>query len=290
MGIVDADEQRRFAENYADIAVLTSDFDANDPYFAYLPEDATCRTAPNDLFENCVSWFGTKKDPKSTREFMVRKAKSDRLLLVPRGADDAATWVNRVHCCFPTVHSYEVRAAKQWVVRGANLLHNVKADSSGACVLNDEPRYAKLRARAFEISSLATACETKSADCAIGPVDPTEVKVCATKQANGGLLPSAFGPTGELPGVCLYQSLKGRFAIYRGQQPSKRDMVFKWGLSGGFSALSTTIATTTVGINVGPTDMVYSESLDAMVVIDGASGGVNLIGLTTFAPLGNPYL
>jgi hypothetical protein len=310
-GLTDADEASsarlaQFAANHADFVELTSDFDSADPYFndARVEASEQCqgkveRKAGDGLRTTCESWFGTKAEPKATREFTIYEADADDLVVRPRVAADSsgspAQWVLRVHCCFPTIHSYVVRAGRQWVVRGSGLLTRMRGGTSTACYKDDTAvRRAKWRSRAFEIASSA-ACTVSAAgtqsqsDCAIGPVDPTAPdEVCVTDQTSKGILPSLFGSA--LPQDCLFESLKGRFAIYRGRQPSKRDMVFKWTVTGGFSPLSTTIATASTGLNVVPMDMVYSESLDALVVIDGASGGVNLVGLTFFAPLGQPYL
>jgi hypothetical protein len=314
LGLTDTDEVSsaalaQFAANHADFVELTSDFDSADPYFA----DARVEGSPlcksptverpgnNDLRTSCESWFGTKAEPKATREFTIYEADADDLVLRPRAAADSRftpkQLVSLVHCCFPTVHRYVVRAGKHWVVRGSGLLTRMRGGANTACYKDKSVRRAKWRSRAYEISSSAdcvpsaagTSGTQSTSDCAIGPVDPNAPdEVCVTDQTGKGIPPSLFGSV--LPQDCLFESLKGRFAIYRGRQPSKRDMVFRWTVTGGFSPLSTTIATASTGLNVVPMDMVYSESLDALVVIDGASGGVNLVGLTFFAPLGQPYL
>lgn len=306
-GLTDPDQLDSFAAAHADFVVFTNDFDPADPFWGEAVKQAK-RDDPNpycpkdiaDPYNRCLSWFGTRDEPKDTREFMVRRSQNDDLVIVPRNSQDAQTWVMRAHCCFRNVASYEVRAGRQWVVRGSSLLSQITEGTDDAtglkhCSRDASPRRAKLRSRVFEIAS-STACAKDatgnlvSKDCAVGPIDATGVvEVCQTTDASKGIRPQEFGSS-SLPAACLYDSLKGRFAIYRGQQPSTRDMAFTWAVSGGFSALGATIASSTVGYNVLPTDMVYSESLDAFVIIDGASGGLNLVGVANFSALGQPYL
>jgi hypothetical protein len=144
----------------------------------------------------------------------------------------------------------------------------------------------------FEISSSAKECAVPKdgaarPNCFIGPAVANAVdEVCVVPRAKGGVSPSES----DLPAGCVFDFLKGRFAIYRGLQPSKRNMAFNWTVKGGFSGLGVSLVNTTTGQNVMPMNMVYSESLDALVVVDGASGGLHLFGLVPFAPLGTPYL
>jgi hypothetical protein len=296
---------KAFAATHADFVVLTEDFDKESPYFAASAEQQTLR-------DSCEDFFGTRDDKKSTRDFLVYAAGGSELSLRPRGVDDVDTQkriVAMVHDCFPSVHHYEVRAGKQWVVKGGSFLSHMR-ESNGRCVTDTDVRRIKLRGRAFEISSSAEICQQEeegkqnSASCGIGPVDPTALdEVCVTSKAHGdqkmdaqlypdlaplAIRPSDFGTS--LPRDCLFESLKGRFAIYRGQQPSARDMAFTWTVTGGFAAMEATIVSTSVGANVTPEDMVYSESLEALLIVDSASGGLDLVGLGSFNLIGQPYL
>jgi len=304
--------QKAFAAAHADFVTFTADFDSTDPYWAEAkktPVDASAvggstveaycpakLTVKDDPYKSCLAWFGTKAEPKGTsREFIIRESQNDDLLIEPRSSTNADVWVARAHCCFRNVTSYEVRAGQQWVVRGSSLLSRVKVgENNQRCERDLSPRRTKLRSRVFEIAS-ETACTKDakgspvSANCAIGAVVDPAVDVCRTQKNSVGVLPSEFTNRG-LPEECLYNSLKGRFAIYRGHSASVRDMAFKWTVTGGFSVLAASIASSTVGYNVLPMDMIYSESLDAFIVVDGASGGLNLIGLSNFSALGQPYL
>jgi hypothetical protein len=284
-----------FALAHADFVEFKSDFDDNDPYFAAGQNVGVC----DELFEGrsridgCRDVFGTNKVPKPAREFVIREATSDQLLIEPRDTDDPATLVKQAHCCFPNVHRYQVRAARQWVVRssGTGLLHNIvrqgTGDTPNACIRDQSPRRQHLRSRVFEISVDAKACPLEATNCAVGTA--ADGDVCKLSE-NRAALPSDFGPSASLANWCMFESIKARFAIYRGREPSVRDMTYRWAVSGGFVPLSTSIASASVGLNVVPMDMVYSEPLNAMVVVDGASGGVNLVDLTSFGMLSQPFL
>lgn len=282
-----------FAEQHADFVVLTSDFNESEPY--YTSEGVSeCEVfgqrKEKPLHELCTSLFGTKDEPRGKyREFMIETAQDDDLLLTPRETGDAETLVRQARCCFLNVASYQVRAANQWLVRGNTLYHRMTGSADSACRVQTDAWRDRFRDRALEIAS--SACTTDSSNvvdqnCQIGPSVASDV--CVVAQNTGAIPTSAFGTV--LPKECVFESLKGRFAIYRGREPSRRDMAFKWKVTGGFGIMASQISTSAYQQNVVPTDMVYSEALDAFVVIDGESGGVNLVGMTNFAPLGQPYL
>ncbi len=285
----------RFAQDHADFVVFTGDFDSTDPYWAKAANQKKYCPDTTDPYRDCVSWFGTRKDKKTTREFTIRESQNDDLVIAPRDVDSPDLWVEHAQCCFRNVAAYEVRAGKQWVVKGASLLSQMNGGGENqACTKDTSQRRSKLRSRVFEIASASDLCKQdettgkpSSKDCAIGAADPA-VDVCVTAEASRGIWSEL--DSGVLPAECLFNALKGRFAIYRGQQPSVRDMAFKWTISGGFAPLGASIASSTVGLNVLPMDMVYSESMDAFVIVDGASGGLNLVGMANFSALGQPYL
>ncbi|HMA94865.1 MAG TPA: hypothetical protein VKP30_19375 [Polyangiaceae bacterium] len=284
----------QFASLHSDFVVLTGNFDSNDPYFKSASQAVPSQCSQvvvdgggTELRSSCEALFGTYDEPVGrAREFVIREAQADDLLLVPLGEGEPALWATRVHCCFPpTAHRYEVRAGNQWVVGGNTFLHRMTGTSDSACRRDPDPRRAKLRGRAFEIASREK-CDPKTPRCAIGPA--TDLDPCVLEHPDKGVVPSAFGVS--VPAACLFDSLKARFAIYRGQQPSVRDMMFKWRVTGGFSTLSSLIGSSTSQITAAPVDMVYSESLGALVVVDGASGGLSLIGFQRFAPMRDPFL
>jgi hypothetical protein len=232
---------------------------------------------------------------------LIREAYHNQLVLTPRAGEnindskaEIQKTLDRIHCCFPAVHSYEIRAANQWVVRGTNLLHDIVPGAGLRCVKDCSPRRSRLKSRVFEVSSSAPECEEQGTgvarpDCFIGPVVKTATdEVCVVSTPSGGIKPSSL--SSDLPAGCVFDSLKGRFAIYRGLQPSVRDLSFTWTVSGGFSNLAVSLVSSSSGHSVMPENMIYSESLDALVVVDGVSGGLNLFSLEPFASMGEPYL
>jgi hypothetical protein len=291
-----------FASNHGDFVVLMSDFDEDDPYFKDKGLAKRCN-ADNDVRQSCEEWFGTSVDPRASRELSIREAYHNQLVLTPRpnkdeqiNEDERAkrTTIERIHCCFPAVHKYEVRAANQWVVRGSRLLHDIIPGAGLRCVKDCSPRSAKKKNRVFEVSSKSTDCIDKGdgaarPNCFIGPIVTGAIdEVCTVSSSSGGVKPSSLSK--ELAEGCVFDSLKGRFAIYRGLEPSTRDMSFTWKVTGGFTGMGVSLVSTSTGQSVMPEHMIYSESLDALVVIDGVSGGLNLFGLEPFASLGQPYL
>ncbi|HEY5958343.1 MAG TPA: hypothetical protein VIV60_17385, partial [Polyangiaceae bacterium] len=213
----------QFALTHADYVELTDDFDDNDPYFGTDQRNIDgCLElfAERDRISGCRALFGTAKVTKPAREFVIRHAQSDELLIEPRNADDPVTLVKQTHCCFPNVHSYRVRAGRQWMVSStSSLLHNMRSDGD-KCVKDVSPRRQLLRSRAFEISSSAQACTSGVGalsglvPCGIGPGN--EIDDVCVLDANRAALPGEFGPNQTLPSLCLFESIKGRFAIYRG--------------------------------------------------------------------------
>lgn len=287
LGITDAEGLAKFAASHGDFVVLLSDFDDEDPYFKAQAKvcDEAFDVEDGDLATACEGWFGTAAEPSETRELMIREAYHNKLVLAPRKKDAKA--MQRLHCCFPSARQYEIRAEQQWVVRGNRLLHDIIPDSkskSARCIRDCSPRATKLKNRLFEISSSSADCAEGSADtseCWIGRAEKDAV--CVLPGASGGVKP------GELPNGCVFDFLKGRFAIYRGLVPSIRDMAFSWTVSGGFAVLATSLGSASTGFSVMPEQMTYSESLDSLVVVDGQSGGLSLFGLGSFTSSGEPY-
>ena len=292
MGASDEQVLDRFVQRHDDFAELTDDFDQDDPYFDSSAAADRCGTT--DLLDSCQAWFGTREDPLPARELRIVEAYHSQLIVSPRSAQPAETWVQRIHCCFPSVHGYVIRAGDQWVVRGSQLLSDIVPGDGLRCVRDCEPRRSHLHNRVFEIASTDPTCASPPPDsadlpdCWIGPVDADGSDLCTTDAVTGGIDPSEIGTS--LPGPCVYDSLKARFSIYRGLEQSARDMTFSWTVRGGFSPLTTSIVSQSAGLSVLPQEMLYSEQLDAMVVVDGESGGLSLVGLGSFEPLGEPYL
>ncbi|MGC4066527.1 MAG: hypothetical protein QM784_18210 [Polyangiaceae bacterium] len=288
------DEQSlSFATNHGDFVVMMSDFPDSEPYFDQKAVLHHCGV--EDLRKSCEDWFGTADDPLPARELLVREAYHDKLVLTPKDTESKAVAqrLKQLHCCFPAVHSYEVRAAAQWVVRGNRLLNDIVPGPGLRCMKDCSPRRSRLKSRVFEISSTASECVESvegqaRPDCFIGPTSRSLAgEVCSVNRAKGAIEPSELSKL--LPAGCVFDSLKGRFAIYRGLQASVRDMKFSWTVNGGFTGLGASLVSSVSGRSVGAVDMIHAEPLDAMIVVDGVSGGVSVLGLGNFATVGNPY-
>ena len=78
---------------------------------------------------------------------------------------------------------------------------------------------------------------------------------------------------------CVFQSLTLRFAVYRGRQPSERDMSFEFRVSGGFVPLSASLLTVGGTTSVSPQSLEYVPQLAALAVADGAQKGLTFIAL-----------
>nr|HMR07979.1 hypothetical protein [Polyangiaceae bacterium] len=73
--------------------------------------------------------------------------------------------------------------------------------------------------------------------------------------------------------------LESEFAIYRGNQPSVRDMAFSYQLIGGFSPLVANLAAQTAAVS--PQSMTFVPQLGQLAVVDGAAEGLVLVSLDT---------
>ncbi len=291
LGVADGEPLDGFVRSHTDFVQLTGAFDEEDPYFD--SKAARQRCGVSDLYESCTKWFGTDEDPEATREFRIIEAYHDHLVATPRSSSDRATWIERVHCCFPSIHSYVVRAAGQWVVRGSRLLHDIVPGEELRCVRDCSPRKALMRSRVLEVTSSDPSCqeipegEEELPACWIGAGVPDE-DPCVVADSQSGLDPALLGAS--LPMGCVHSTPKARFAIYRGLRASERDMTFSWTVNGGFIPLGTSLVSNSAGYNVLPQSMIHSPQMDALVVVDGASGGLSLVDLGSMMLMGEPYL
>jgi hypothetical protein len=279
-----------FADSHADYVRITSDLlDEDDAY--WLGAGARCGGANTDVpgggFLQCRTLLGTRTSMGPTREFEITEASSSNLLLTPRRAspENKNAISTLVACCFPQAVSYEVRAANAWVVRGSAspYRHDVIANPDTArCQIDTNPLRTRLRSRAYELSCDPTSpnCATDGTATSIGlartGADETERDVACIVQN-----PATDAQTaGESP--CIYSGLSSTFAIYRGQSPSVRDWQFSWDVIGGFSPLLVNLAVAS-DPNSNPQSMKYSPELGELVIADGASKGLVVISLATFA-------
>lgn len=283
LGVSDDAEATAFAVAHADYVQLTT---------ALLPATDTYWTHAASAFglkrSDCLTKFGADDaDPLlPTRDFRIVSARASELQLESR-EDDPPSWelVNR---CFPTPQKYRVRAGQHWVLlHGPSFRHDVIASGAdGQCVRSCDPIRKWSRARVFEISSVNEPDHCRSTTDAGDPLDlrvgcATDADVaCVYDQGtaakpNGGV--ALDGPAG----ACVFNGLNDRFALYRGRQPSERDAVFTWHTSGGFTAL--VMSLTTLSAVVAPQTIQFLQQPEQLAVVDGASQGLSLFSLDTFA-------
>lgn len=273
-----------FAEEHADFVTISSDLlDQGDAYWSHQKCGAT---GGGGGFVQCRSLFGTRAAPSKYRFLRIVTATSDTLrvesIAAPHGSRKSDTVSDLIACCFPEAVTYEVRASREWVVRGSSsgFRHNVvtTADADRKCALDPSPWKSLLRSRVIEVS-----CDSSSADCvdgknpkSIGLANPEDV-ACVVQNPSTATQTIDDSPYRK----CIYTGLSANFVIYRGQAPSERDMEFDWQVRGGFVAMSMSLGGGS-DPNTTPESMVFSPELGDLVIADGASRGLVRVNLTTF--------
>lgn len=217
-----------WARQHVDVLQITEDFlNEEDPYWT------------SDLVRDRCSWiqcretFGLVRDLKRTRDFPIREAFQGTLMV--EGVSDI------VRCCFPSMMSYAVRPANQWVVAGTSsgFLHRVEPDpSTGRCVDSCDPNKALLNGRALE-----------------RPLDQ---------------------PIPQYDGPGTFRSPVLQFVVWSGLAPSERDMTFAFREKDGFIPLLINLAATTAFIQPQSLDVAPTGEL---VIADGSAQGLIFISL-----------
>jgi len=301
-----SEKRPAFASAYADIVQVTSDFFDGDPYWA-TPVGSACAKDPQTGQAGivaCRSYFGTTSAFTSARDWQITEAYQNRLVFQPIADNfkdkdtDTAQAIANLHCCFPGTVTYTVRARNQWVFRGQQPTHNIVADTNSRCVL-DKPscqRKQYLRDRIIEISSSSGCDMTGTAACAIGPSTPADLACVVPNQRP--IEPNRYTqpPSTDddyalgLGPACVFDSLRARFAIYRGKGRTVRDMAYVWQVVGGFVPYELNLANRLTGSSILPQALISAPNLNALLVVDGVSGGVFELTLDPFGIVGDPYL
>ncbi len=254
------------AREYSDYVVITSDFPVEtDSYWASLGVDAALPSSHAD----CKAVFGAADAEAllATREFRIEAAEFQRLTLLPR-AEARENWAAELLRCFPEASKYVVRASKQWILTGSasGFRHQLRSELVAdkiVCRPDCDPRKRYFESRVFEMTT--TPC----------PAGETCLEACAT---------AATGVTlGGAGSACIHETPVARFAVYRGEEPSVRDMTFTWQVVGGFSTLKLDLGL--VSSNVSPTRLVPLPQLDWVSVVDAGALGLAMFSLDTLSPL-----
>jgi hypothetical protein len=198
-------------------------------------------------FDACRATFGDGDAPLTGRDFMIREAYQDRLVLDPQSDAGASATLEVAKCCFPSLVSYAVRPANQWVVvapSGNGFLHHVIPDpTTGVCRQSCDPDKARMNGRALRT--------------------PNSLR---NTVVNDGA-PTAF----------INQMF--RFAIVDGTEPPQRDMTFSFSTSAGFSPLTVTLLSDTR--DIAPVAITYVPPTGELAITDGALQGVITVSLAS---------
>ena len=263
----DRDTLDAFAEAHADWLEITSDIlDEQDPYWSGNP---ACS------YVSCRATFGLADTPTEARSFRIREAYHDRVLIGPD--EDGPVLVYDVtlpsptdpnqplplptldpECCFPTLIGYQVRGGETWIATGgvSGFVHHTTIGAGARCVDEGvdpatgvvcDPSFVTRTGRAYEVPNSKTKPNIQQHD---GPYTFHN--------------PNFFS------------------VVYAGAEPSRRDMIFSWQMSGGFVPLEINLGISSV--QVAPQAMYYHPVLNTEVLVtDGALQGVLTIDLGTLA-------
>lgn len=291
LGLTSGAAQASFARRHADYAQLTGAFlEEDEPYWADPQGGAQCGAAffqdPGDTTARlvgrpfCEEFFGPPELPSRWRDLRIVEASEDRLLVEPRDPREISPNRRRqlmdfASCCFPGLTSYQVRAGHQWVVRGSGtgVPHRVTTDpTSLRCVRDCSPLVQRQQSRVFELSCSEDCPVDEQGRPPIGYARADEDFACVVSNVDGGIAP------GEPGAECVFQSLTTRFAMYRGQRPSTRDMRFRWQLTDGFNpfAIPLTSAERSTERST-PRSLLLLPETSRFVISDGSLRGLILV-------------
>ena len=272
---VAANKRAAYAARHADYVQITSELRGESDRYWTDGAGKGCRgtTTGKAAYFGCRQAFGNAETPLDRRDFRIVAAYQNELIVEPRGATSSAgrqEVLDDLACCFGgSALRYKLRAGHQWIVRGerSGFRHNVVADPDLRCIRDCNPRRSLLRSRILEVSN--SACT--GSECGIGP--STKADVACVVGSDSALSPGGAGAE------CIFENLLYRFAIYRGNQPSVRDMAFSYQLIGGFSPLVANLAAQTAAVS--PQSMTFVPQLGQLAVVDGAAEGLVLVSLDT---------
>lgn len=280
LGITDPTKLDNFVADHTDYVVLVGKFpEADDAAWinSQCGRDACIRTFGD--FDPAVA----SSQPSPEREFRIVDSLQQWLKLEPRGGANEEL-KSMAECCFPSGATYVVRASNQWVLRtdSGGARHRVRAvwqnpDSAHPykeaqldCAFDPSPRKRLYESRVFEMCS-GTQCTD-----VVGTTTVTKDE-CAYSDPSVGVI------AGEPAERCIYDSATARFALYRGNRPSVRDMSFAWQTMGGFAPMR--IEFSVLSAQVSPMSLASLPSMDLLTVVDGSSLGLVLLSLDNLAPL-----
>lgn len=193
--------------------------------------------------------------------------------------------------CFPSGVRYTVRGGNQWVLTNGvpAWLHDTIVDyaNGNRCIRDCRPQKRWFRNRVFELATTDTcgpdhtsdACRATGVGAGTpndGPCryDPLVLDADGNPTSRGVSLNEPHGAA-----ACIFENLTSRFAVYRGQSPSVRDMSFVWDQNGGFYPLTGSLAAQSTVVL--PQHLAYVPEYEAIAVVDGATLGLSLMSIDT---------
>jgi len=231
-------------------------------------------------------------DPSRLDAGSDERAKEEELLAQQEAARDAFPEQIRlgVAYCFPSGVRYTVRGSNQWVLANGTptWLQDTVVDyaNGNRCVRDCNPKKRWFKNRAFEIATTdtcgpgRTSPECDASGVGKGTKDDGPCRYDPVVLDGGSLTTRGVTlsePTGAQ--ACIFENLTSRFAVYRGQQPSARDMAFVWDQTGGFYPLVGSLAAQSTVVL--PQSVAYLPELESIVVVDGATLGLSLMSIDT---------
>ena len=230
-------------------------------------------------------------DPNRFEMGTDARAQEEKTLEEQQAAHDAYPDQIRaaVAYCFPSGVRYTVRGANQWVlVNGTpSWLHDTVVDHANGnrCIRDCNPQKRWFKNRAFELATTDTCGPGHTSDACratgVGAGTPNDGPCRYDPTASDGPSPTRGIGLNEPNGAaaCIFENLTSRFAVYRGELPSVRDMAFVWDQTGGFYPLTGSLAAQSTVVL--PQHIAYVPEYESIMVVDGASLGLSLMTLDT---------
>jgi hypothetical protein len=309
LGVTNPADLAAFARRHADYVQIVGDLlEEDDPYWRAPSAGESCGI---ELFESegsaaplsgrplCEQFFLPAEVQSQNRDYRIVQASEDALVVEPRVGTDESGRPNPgellsdrrkqllsefAACCFPALTAFQVRAGNQWVVRGAatGFSHAVTTDpATQRCVADCSPMASLQRGRVFEISCNEDCPANAEGRPPVGLATENDF-VCRVSSVEDGIDP------GEPGSECVFQSLTTRFAIYRGQDGSRRDMRFRWQLADGFSPLL--IGLTSVDrVRSTPRSILPWPESGQLIVSDGSARGLTFVSSRSPFPISSIF-
>lgn len=255
-----------FGLEHADYVQVTS---------ALLPVDDGYWSQSGVDRSRCDETFGAAdetKDLDPDRNLPIVTATGGELVLAADGF---------VSECFPGAITYQLRAAKQWVLlRSGGFRHDVvEQGAERACVRSCNPLKKWEKSRVFEISSSTCRQGDEGEDTALRVGCADGEQACVYDQTAAGAGRGGVSLQDDAA-RCIFNGLTERFALYRGRSASPRDAMFTWQTSGGFTSLIMSL--NVVSSAVSPQSLQYLGQVEQLAVVDGATLGLTLFSLDSF--------